>query len=143
MAGIRPAGTTTPEQIVRPFDAFKERRDQRLEQLRNPPGAAPEAELCWGDKVSFPTSTTTASGGGFNTKKDEEPKPKDAPGVIRWQEIARATKVIKVASESDPDTFIKIRVATASVIRVHDAVKMGGELLVIDWNQDPKKGGSG
>lgn len=108
-----------PELLVRPFESFRERRDQRLEQLRTPPGAAEEtATLCWGKAPPLQQSTTNPEqfsdstdqfSSGFNTRRaDEEPAPSDEENTFTFQEAERKTKKIKVAAQDDPDVYVMV-----------------------------------
>lgn len=111
-----------PEKTVRPFESYRERRDQRLAQLRTLPEDDNIAQSCWGgvtngtddvakDLVPWGTNFTTH-------KPNEEDQPQDDPIDENWTEIERKWELIQVASEEDPETFVVIRVARESIVEV-------------------------
>lgn len=128
--------STPPEKTVRPFESYKERRDQRLEQLRRPPGDDVEADTvqaCWGGAgtAQFPESTTNPPFdlGGFNTKKNKDnPNEPEEPGIEQWTENQRQSKRVKVVSEEDPEVFVFIKVAQKSLITLGN-----GRRVMITW----------
>lgn len=132
-----------------PFDVFRDRRDQALARLRNPPGFENTAIFTWGEGLqNLPGSTFDAAGGvsdnfaggtGFKTvdgKKNKNPN-KDDNNVREWSEQRRIEKIIKVASEEDPDTYIKVKVATMSIIQTHD------HLVIMKWIEPTPAPGAG
>jgi len=111
-----------PEKIVRPFEAFRERRDQALERLRAVPGESFEAELCWGEASDLPGTTAAERGGGFKTKKpgdepevsdepepgeDKKPRPKQERD-LEWNEDSRKVKKIRVENPDDPEQYVMV-----------------------------------
>jgi hypothetical protein len=107
------SGGGSTESAVKSFvDAFKDRREQRLEQLRNPPGADEEpATLCWGRAPSFPDSSTNApDGGGFSIRDSDEEKdpPEEGKKKITLREKLRVVEKVKVAAEGDDATFVVV-----------------------------------
>lgn len=133
-----------------PFDIFRDRRDQAIARLKNPPGFENTAIFTWGEGLqNVPQSTFDATGGvsenflngtGFKTvndkKKTTDPN-KDDNGVKEWSEQRRVEKVIKVASDEDPDTYIKVKVALASVIQTDKGV------VVVKWIEPTSAPGAG
>lgn len=118
-----------PEQIVNAFDAFRDRRNAALERIRNPPGFVNEARITWGGPddglpINRPDPTVTddddAGGGGegFNTAPTDRDgkRPNDNKNTPEWRETKRKTQTIKVASEDDPETYIKVQVAIKSLM---------------------------
>lgn len=121
---IDPAQKTspnTPEKTVRPWESYRERRDQRLAQLRQFPQVEPIAQACWGGTTDFDEVDTLNPniGGGFNTRKrdDDDTSEEDDPSE-QWQEVARESRKIRVASEDDPEVFVDILVAEESTLQI-------------------------
>ena len=142
---INPMGATpasaTPETQVRPWVAFQERRDQALERIRNPPGAAIEGELCWGGAPSNsninPTQPDTT---GFNTVPPKE-EPEDQPSqAYEWREQSRKETKIKVASEDDPEIYVVFARIDEMMMTAPSPPPFNG--TTHKWvfqNKDPKK----
>lgn len=114
-AAPAPAPMPTPERIIRPFEAFKERRDQRLAQLRAPPDAEHQAELCWGKPPKLQDSPTDPGGlkdtGGTSVTtrqpEDEPPSPPSNPTLV-WREHDRKVKKIRVENPDDPEQYVMV-----------------------------------
>lgn len=112
-----PAAPAAPEVIVKSFfEAFKDRRDQRLEQLREPPGVEETASICWGKAQQLPQSTTNPtqpdkfgqSVSVTSRKPDEPPKVPDKDKPIRLRERYRYVEKIKVTAEDDKSVFVMV-----------------------------------
>jgi hypothetical protein len=111
-----------PEKIVRPFEAFRERKDQALERLRAVPGESFEAELCWGEEPDFPGTPDAdqtsgfraeAVGYGFNTKdpppeEPEEPAERDLAWSEEWNNNRRDTEKIRVENPDDAEQYVMV-----------------------------------
>lgn len=121
--GVAPhESPAVPEKVVRPFESYRERRDQRLQQLRTFPEEENLAISCWGGVAAGDTVALDQNAiGGINIqskKPNEDEEREDDPIDENWTEIERKYELIQVASEEDPETFIVIRVARESVLEV-------------------------
>lgn len=119
---LGPAAPAAPEKIVRPFEAYRERRDQRLAQLRRLPEDDNVAQSCWGgvtngDEVAKDQNELWGQNVTTHKPNEDDPAPDD-PIDENWVEDERKYELIRVASEEDPETFVVIRVARESYIQV-------------------------
>lgn len=109
------ATPAAPETIVKSFlEAFQDRRDQRLEQLRNPPGRVETASVCWGKAPALPQSSTNPSNPdefgtrAINRKPTEPPEDPDQDKTIRLTERRRKVEKIKVTAQDDKEVFVVV-----------------------------------
>lgn len=132
-----------------PFDIFRDRRDQAIARLKNPPGFENTAIFTWGEGLqNIPQTTFDATGGvsdtfmdgtGFKTvddRRNRNPNNNDN-GVKEWTEQRRVEQIIRVASEEDPDTYIRVKVALASVLQTHQGT------VVVKWIEPTSAPGAG
>lgn len=116
------ATPTIPEKTVRPFESFRERRDQRLAQLRQLPDEDITAQSCWGGLTNGDIVDEAIDGwgeGGFNTKSPtDDDRPQEDPVSEEWNEVARKSDRVRVESEDDPEVFVMIKVATESTLEI-------------------------
>jgi hypothetical protein len=108
-------GIAQPEKVVRPFEAFRERKDQALERLRAVPGESFEAELCWGEAPSnFPGTSDDPSSGFSTSQPDDEDEPAE-PGPAgdlawteEWEKNKRNTEKIRVENPDDAEQYVMV-----------------------------------
>lgn len=121
---IAPKSTPViPEKTVRPFESYRERRDQRLAQLRQLPEEENIAQSCWGGVTNGDTTADDAAGilgSGITSRKKDDPgdQPEEDPVDETWKEIQRASQEIEVASEEDPEVKVTILVARTSILEI-------------------------
>lgn len=127
-------------QKVNAWQAYQDRRDQRIAELQAPGGATEEnASVCIGGLGGARPTTATGTrsvvrnSGDDKKKKPTDPKPQQR---ITWEELSRKNKKVKVASEDDPDVFMWTNVAQQSRIRTHE-----NAILEVNWCKDVGKGG--
>lgn len=117
-----------PEKIVRPFEAFRERKDQALERLRAVPGETFEAELCWGEAPDFTGTTGADPHSGFSTKAPGDTNPSPSPNRdLEWKEDKRETKKIRVENPDDPEQYVMVERIERLYMRAPSAEPFGGK----------------
>lgn len=108
---LREAPSVKPENIVRPFQSWQERYDQRIAELRLPPGEVEEdPELCIGDGdsgfIGIPRDDKVPGGGGFTVKDPEDDEEPEDPPQFTWTEQSRKTKKIRVENPDDSEQYV-------------------------------------
>lgn len=131
-ANFAPAAETLVKSFV---DAFKDRREQRLEQLRAPPGGEETATICWGVAPALDKSVTnpTHAISVVNRKPDEPPRADEDDG-IRLRERQRYVEKIKVTSENNKSVFVKVERMRAWIADGSD-----GKKYLLEFNPKGQK----
>lgn len=109
------------EKTVRPFESYRERRDQRLAQLRTIEPEAPIAQACWGGvrDNSLANATAEIITPGFRTQsRDPQDEQEEDPASEVWQEVSYEAREIEVASDEDPEVTITIKTRTSSLVEI-------------------------
>ena len=132
---LRP-GVVKPEQIVRPAESWQDRYDQRIAELRAPPGLDEEdPELCIGgqnaDSGLTAADDTIPGGGGFSTKKNDESDEEKDPPQYEWVEQSRKTKKIRVENPDDSDQYVVVERIESMQMKAPDPEPFNG--IVHTW----------
>jgi hypothetical protein len=97
----------TLEKMLKPLEAYQQRRDQALAALRVLPEEQ-ETRFCWGGPGQFTLDDIPADVGVTVKIKDEKDDPEEEKKVLTWNESGRAFKKIRVENPDDPEQYVII-----------------------------------